>query len=284
LVKFDVYQKFKLDCGFPKRCGEMTAEELSINGKCGLEEFLSKPLKVGIAEPKFDAQGNIIPKNPRKNPFLDVKKTLSEWRDKMNECRKNTWDFKSNIDINTWNKNITLNNFMQIANNVFPILSELVPQECLNTVCETQRRVKGADSIGSLSDTMLNATKESALLIKDAAKAFMDASATLVKDIGNYASNAVDNALNLVKTFNVFNLCPRRFGDWLEDAKDSFGVPPSLDKFTQIQNMFSNTLLGQFGKVLNECVLKTATKQVINGITELRAKSKTTINLFSECR
>ena len=31
IVIFDVYQKFKLDCGFPKRCGEMTTEEFRIN-------------------------------------------------------------------------------------------------------------------------------------------------------------------------------------------------------------------------------------------------------------
>lgn len=261
----------------------MTVEELSINGRCGLEEFLSKPLRIGIEEPKFDAMGNIVPKDPKQNPFLTVKNTISAWRDKKSEARKNIWDFKSNIETNTWNKNVAMSNFMDVAKNVFPILSELVPPECFNTVCETQRRVKGMDSIGSLSDTMLNATKETTLLFKDVSKSFMDASTELVKDIGNYANNAVDNALNLVKTFNIYNLCPRRFGDWLEDAKDSFGVPPSLDKFTQIQNMFSNTLLGQFGKVLNDCVLKTAMNTAIKGLTEIRSKPTTTINFSSKC-
>lgn len=43
-----------------------------------------------------------------------------------------------------------------------------------------------------------------------------------LKAFGNYASKAVDNLKSLAKAFNITNLCPRRFGDWLEDAKDSF--------------------------------------------------------------
>lgn len=34
VVEFDVYQKNKLICGFPKKTGELTCEELAINGKC----------------------------------------------------------------------------------------------------------------------------------------------------------------------------------------------------------------------------------------------------------
>lgn len=34
IISFDIYQKFKLECGFPKKCGKMTYEEFSRNGKC----------------------------------------------------------------------------------------------------------------------------------------------------------------------------------------------------------------------------------------------------------
>lgn len=38
-VTFKVYKKFPLDCGFPKKCGQMTNEEYMIRGKCGLRQF-----------------------------------------------------------------------------------------------------------------------------------------------------------------------------------------------------------------------------------------------------
>jgi len=235
-----------------------------------LEEFCNSTPVVGPIEIAYDANGNIIPKDPKKNPFVKVKTDVSKWVNSMQNTRKTIWDFKENIETNTWNKDITLNNFMQIANQVFPILSELVPQECLNTICETQRQVKGKDSISSLAETMMNSTKESSLQIKDVGKAFLDASADVASQIGDYTKNAIANAKSLITSFNVYNLCPRRFNDWLEDAKDSFGKPPSLAKFTQIQKMFSNTLLGQFGKLLNNCVAKTIQKNVINELGNIR--------------
>jgi hypothetical protein len=235
-----------------------------------LEEFCNSTPEVGPTEKAYDANGNIIPKDPKKNPFVQVKTDVSKWATSMQNARKTTWDFKENIETNTWNKYITLNNFMQIANQIFPILSELVPQECLNTICETQRKIKGKDSISSLAETMMNSTKESSLQIKDVAKAFLNASTDLASQIGSYTANAIVNSWSLVTSFNVYNLCPRRFNDWLEDAKDSFGKPPSLAKFTQIQKMFSNNLLGQFGKLLNNCVAKTIQKNVINELGNIR--------------
>lgn len=172
---------------------------------------------------------------------------------------------------------------MNIANKLFPVMSELVPPECLNTICETQRQAKGEDSIGSLAKSMLNSTKETTLLIKDASKKFIDASNNLVNDIGDFTKSAFNNVKNLVTTFNVYNLCPRRFNDWLEDAKDSFGLPPSIDAFLQLQNTFNDTLMAQFGKILNNCVTKTLTKNAINELTEIRLCTKTTINRFCEC-
>lgn len=41
VVTYDVYQKFKLDCGFPRRCGEMTTEEYRINGMCRVRKLFN---------------------------------------------------------------------------------------------------------------------------------------------------------------------------------------------------------------------------------------------------
>lgn len=39
-INFEVYEKIKLPCGFPKKCGEMTQEELDINGICRITTIL----------------------------------------------------------------------------------------------------------------------------------------------------------------------------------------------------------------------------------------------------
>jgi hypothetical protein len=56
IVRFEVYQKFKLECGYPKKCGELTPEELQLNGKCGLQQFLASPIKInrdGVTPGKY---------------------------------------------------------------------------------------------------------------------------------------------------------------------------------------------------------------------------------------
>lgn len=66
LVKFEVFQKFKLHCGFPKRCGELTPEEIEINGSCGLEEFLNTPITIdlnGVTDSFFFDAQRIAKKN-----------------------------------------------------------------------------------------------------------------------------------------------------------------------------------------------------------------------------
>ena len=37
---FVVYKRIKIPCGFPKKCGEMTQEELDINGICRITTIL----------------------------------------------------------------------------------------------------------------------------------------------------------------------------------------------------------------------------------------------------
>jgi hypothetical protein len=56
LVEFEIFEKFKLNCGFPKKCGQLTDEEIAINGKCGLEAFLNSSIRInkqGISPDKL---------------------------------------------------------------------------------------------------------------------------------------------------------------------------------------------------------------------------------------
>ena len=57
IVTFEVYQKYKLKCGFPKCHGEMTKEDFAVNGKCGLQEFMNTPIKInrdGVSPKEYE--------------------------------------------------------------------------------------------------------------------------------------------------------------------------------------------------------------------------------------
>lgn len=243
----------------------------------GLENFLESRPRIGPIETKFDKQGNLVPLDPKKNPFVTVKLDITQWTEKMYEERNKIWDFKSNIETNKEIKELTMTDFMKVASQLFPALSELIPQECLNTVCLAQRQYKGQDCIGSLKEQMLNATKGTMLLIEDTSKAFINATNEFISNIGNFTESLVANTEAIINSFNIFKLCPRRFNDWLEDIEDSYKafLPPNpIDKFKQIQKTFNNSLMSQFGKILNNCVLKTVTKTAINELTEISEAQK----------
>lgn len=253
----------------------------------GLENFLTSRPRIGPIETKFDKQGNLVPLDPKKNPFVTVKLDITKWKEKMYAARDKIWDFKSNIETNKDIKDLTMADFIKVATMLFPALSELIPSECLNTICQTQRQFKGLDSIGSLKEQMLNATKETMLLIEDTAKEFINATNEFISNIGNFTESLVANTEAIINSFNIYKLCPRRFNDWLDDIVDSYKafLPPNpIDKFKQIQKKFNNAIMGQFGKILNNCVLKTVTKTAINELTELTHAQKQQLIVSANAR
>jgi hypothetical protein len=254
IVEFEVYQKFYLECGFPKKCGELTAEEVERNGKCGLEQFLSKPIVI-------DRKGFDPSKYEQKT--IDLTKSLNEWKKKLTKELESSWDFATNLATNTWNKTVSMQNFMDIANQMMPGL-DFLPTECKQSFCEAQRKAQGANSVKDMSDSLKNNIGAAGLLAKDMAKNAKDAIAQIGKGCGDFFSQAVDGAKNLVSTFNVYQLCPRRFGDWLKDAATAMGLPPGIDIFTQLQNTFTDQIMGGFSKLLNNCVTKNLTSAVIS--------------------
>jgi hypothetical protein len=77
IVTFEVYQKYKLKCGFPKCHGEMTKEDFAINGKCGLQEFMNTPIKInrdGVSPEEYENY---------KASTQATKDKIISWKDKL---------------------------------------------------------------------------------------------------------------------------------------------------------------------------------------------------------
>lgn len=267
VVKFRIFQKFKAECGFPKKCGEMTTEELNRNGVCGLEQFLLKPPEITpemIGKPKYDP----------KEMYKGAKDAFKKWKEKLKKKREFNWDLSKRLKDNIFNKDIVHKNFMNMANSMLPAMG-FIDTNCLkNTICEAQRKAQGEGTIKDLSDTLKNNTEATKLLMNDVSKSLNEAADNIRNSVENILMTPIqvfgmykdkDGKLQpgiayklADKLFDgtIWKFCPRRFSDWLTDAVNSLGLPDpqSINPFTQLQNIFTKGIMGIFKNELGKCM------------------------------
>ena len=258
LVDFDIYEKIKIDCGFPKKCGEMTVDEYNINGKCGLQEFLNTPISIS---PEDVAQRK---KQRPEELTKDAKEEFKKWKQKTKEKQKENWNIAKQLKDNIFNKNIAYQNFMNIANSMFPAMG-FIDTSCIqNMICEAQRKAQAEGSIKGISDTLKNNAEATKLLLDNVTNSIDKAATKLTETIGDMATTATEGLKNLASSFSIFQLCPRRFSDWLKDSGEAMGLPIGIDPFTQIQNIFSNGIVEIFKDLTSECMKTKLLEQYIN--------------------
>lgn len=71
IVTFNIYVRQSIQCGYPRKCGVMTEQEMKRNGKCGLEEIWETALDLDINDDDafdFDA-------------YMAMMKEMSEYQD-----------------------------------------------------------------------------------------------------------------------------------------------------------------------------------------------------------
>lgn len=264
LVTFEVYVKYKIDCGFPKKCGKLNTEELEINGTCGLQKFLSTPIII-------DRTG--LDASLQNENYNNVKVEISNWKESLTNTLKDAWNYSKNLAINTFNKTATMENFMEIATEMFPAM-EFIPKDCAKVLCESQRETQKEDSIKTLSDSLLNKVESIELLSKNMGKSTIEAAAKTTEGIGEFAKQATQGLNNLIDTFNVYQLCPRRYKDWLTEAATKTGMPGEIDIFTQLQKKFTTGVVDNFMGLLNNCVTNNLVERSILASKDIFADQK----------
>lgn len=321
MMRFKIYLKYNIRCGYPKRCGNLSTQQMELNGKCGLEEFLSKPLIIdtqglGQATPRSEtgaamssaatmsnlaeqavgamlgkaaslgaagvAATSMLEQANRSFNFLNyqqqqsynnIKTEINNWKYQSNNMVNEIKNFKKNILINNYNKNVTLQNFTDILTELAPSLSDLIPPDCMNVICDAQRQALQDDSIESFSDSVKNNVNAAALIVKDSIKSVADQGKKIVQGMGNLATTTLQSVKNLYDTFSLYQLCARRFNDYLKDAnpigdaspipllnKNGFKIPDKLNVFAQLQNIFAKDIIGGFMGLLDNCITRNATK------------------------
>lgn len=267
VVSFRIYEKIKLSCGFPKKCGEMTQEELDINGICGLQQFLNNP---PLITPELAGRKKYDPKEI----YGDAYEKFKKYKKKLKDKQKDTWNIAKQLKDNIFNRDVALQNFMTIANNMFPAM-DFIDINCIkNKICEAQRKAQGESSIKGLSDSLKNNAEATKLLLNDVADSIDKAATEAVNTIGDFTETATNGLKNLANTFNIFQLCPRRFKDWLMDAGEAMGLPIGIDPFTQLQNIFSAGIIKIFKELLGDCMNTSIGQAYINNAKNISASQK----------
>jgi hypothetical protein len=175
-----------------------------------------------------------------------------------------------------------MNNFMTVARDSYPLMS-FIPSNCLNTsICQAQNQTLAQDTVGAMSDTIVNNIQQTTLLVSGMVDSFIDSTQQTIAGIGTFATTTYQGAKNLLATFNLYQLCPRRFNDWISDASTAMGLPPGLDMFTQLQNIFSTDVLSIWNNLLDNCVTQTIMQDAINTNDIATAAQKVSIrNAFN---
>lgn len=254
-VVFEIFQKFKLNCGFPKKCGDLNDTELAINGKCGLEAFLNSSIRI-------NRQG--IDPSQMQDYYEQTRMAVSKWRRNLRSACEKSWNFVKRQSENVAARQMSMNNFMSVARESYPLMS-FIPPNCLNTsVCQAQNQTLAQDTVGAMSDTIVNNIQQTTLLVSGMVDSFIDSTQQTITGIGAFASTAYQGAKNLLETFNLYQLCPRRFNDWISDASAAIGLPPGIDMFTQLQNIFTTDVLSMWNNLLDNCLTQTFMQDAIN--------------------
>lgn len=245
IVEFEIYQKYKLPCGFPKCQGEMTQEEFAINGRCGLQEFLNTPIKInrdGVSPEEYQKY---------KSAIQEIDNKLLTWKDSLNKQMAQLRDYGATIATNVFNKHVTMQNFMNIAQQTLPALN-FIPKDCLTTVCDAVREASGENSIKGISSNFQNAKESAKLLIKDTLKSYRESGLALWQSAGDLWKTTIDGVGGLLSTFNVYQLCPRRYNDWLTDAADKLRSSSWYQRIYTITKYFCKWY---FTEILKICYL-----------------------------
>lgn len=160
-IQFQIYQKLFLECGFPKKHGEMTCEEARRNGTCSLELMLKNN--------KFQDHVNWFGiNNPTgRQRFNLVYKQREQFWGALNRISTEAWNTGLAITQDFLSKLFSMNTFMSIINKLLPELLEFLPTDCLQVICEASRKMQDKSKIAGMSDRIGNAMETTGFLLKE---------------------------------------------------------------------------------------------------------------------
>jgi chemotaxis protein histidine kinase CheA len=268
-VKFNVFCKQPMLCKYPKskdpKCKGSGSE-----GYCGLEECLKKGinLKSPLA---FDLEQHLIDYTIKMKE-KELAKKIEQYNKDVQTILDKSKNVLSNFSSALISENEALDTLYDLGKALNPIF-RFLPLKCIvdavgdgrNAICAAQKKTKDR----SVAEKENSAFKQTINTISILANDAKDAYANHFKESFKLASNAIDSLGDGFGNFfngasNLYNWCPRRFGDFIAESGVAKGLQDSLTAV--MKTSVGDILKGVLGSCITNGIIDEVTSS-INGLT-----------------
>ena len=273
LIKFDIYCKEPMICKYPKS-KDPKCQSGENEGFCGLEECLKKERE--IKSPIGFDLDKFLTEHENKIKELNLKKAVEEYNNNL----KTILDKSKNSIVNFGNavtsKNEALDTLYEAGKAINPIM-RLLPVKCLtnaandgkNAICSASRKAKDKTILEDEDSSFTQTLETVSILTKEAGEAYAKHFKETFKDMSNAAASMGDAFDKLIDgASNIYNWCPRRFGDFIADSGIGKGLKDSLTAVmkTNIADIFKG--------ILGSCIADGIIDEITSSVQGLTGQAK----------
>lgn len=279
-LKFDIYLKEPIKCGFPKNKNPKCRTENGSNGKCGLEELFKNPINVGTIKFDFDIEMNNLKNKVTEN---QIKKAADEAKQNLKNLTNFSCDIEGNLDSIAISKNDALDALYTVGKELAPIMN-LFPIKCLtnamndgkNAICSASRKAQDKSVIDDFNDSFTHKLKTAEILAEEAWSGAKQKFNNVVGSFKNAVGPMTDSMEKLYDNASIYNLCPQRFGDYISDS----GIAKSFGE--GLTGIMKNSTMEILKSVLGSCMVDGIIDSSLGAMNSIVAGEKAEIKKILE--
>ena len=273
-VKFNVYSKRPMLCKYPKS-KDPKCKSGENEGYCGLEECLKNGVELK-SPVSFDLE-KFLKEHTVKMKEKELAEKIAQYNQDVQSILDKSKNTLVNLGTAITSKNEALDTLYDLGKALNPVF-RLLPLKCVvdaandgrNAICAASRQAK-ANSVMEDEDSAFKQTLETISIVsKEAGEAYTKHFKESFKLVGEAASSmgsALSNVLDGMS--NIYNWCPRRFGDFIAESGVGKGLQDSLTAV--MKTNVSDILKG----VLGSCITNGMIDEITSGINGLSNNAKT---------
>lgn len=256
-IRFNVFYKSPIVCEYPKCKGK--------EGKCGLEELLEKPVKLDNMV-SFDIEKRLVEITAKAKRSALAKEDKS-FKENIKLIGDSAWNIGKNLFQATVAVDEGLNTLYSLGTTFAPIM-DLLPLKCLvdaandgrNAICSASREARDKTAIEENDFSFMHTITTVGIVASDACEAVGNHVKESFKSFSNAGSAIYQGAENLINTASIYNLCQRRFGDYLADSGIAKGLQDGLNAV--METNISDIMKGILGSCFTNGIIDTVTESL----------------------
>ena len=265
-ITFDIYIKRPIKCGFPKKekpkCGSNDC-----NGKCGLEELFKTPIEVESV--RFNP-GKEMKKLEAQRLGTKIKEGTNELINNVKKMNSFACDIDGNLEALKNANNNALDALYSFGKEMAPIMN-LFPLKCLtnaandgrNAICSASRQAQDKSVIEDFNQSVTHKLKTTEILASQALDATKEKFNKITSGLQNAVGPIASSTKNLWDNASIYNLCPERFGDYINDS----GIAKSFGE--GLEGLMKTDLLEVFKGILGSCMVDGILDSTLGGMNSI---------------